>query len=351
MQSAYKDNSRVTQQGHAGRDHSLELATRSYFWPTIRRDVERLVERCHVCQLSKGKVSNAGLYLPLPIPTQPWTDISMDFVLRLPRTQRGHDSIFVVVDRFSKMAHFVPCKKTSDAVNIAVLFFREIYKLHGVPLSIVSYRDSIGHFWRSLWKLLGTSLDMSLAYHPQTDGQNEVTNRSLGNLLRCLVGDNIKSWDNKLCQPEFAHNHAFDRSLGFCPFQVVFGVIPRAPLDLATLPDRTRVHGEAEDFVADLHDVHRRANENLTTSTARYKRDADKKRRKLIFQPGDLVWVVLTKDRFPIREYNKLKSRKIGPVAVLECTNPNSYRVQLPSHLRTSNVFNVKTYISLSWRK
>lgn len=178
----------------------------------------------------------------------------MDFVLGLPRTQRGNDSIFVVVDRFSKMARFVPCKKTSDAVNIAVLFFREIYKLHGLPLSIISDRDTrfLGHFWRSLWKLLGTSLDMSSAYHPQTDGQTEVTNRSLGNLLRCLVGDNIKSWDNKLCQAEFAHNHALNRSLGYCSFQVVYGVIPRAPLDLSSLPDQTRLHGEAVDFVEDV---------------------------------------------------------------------------------------------------
>ena len=327
-----------------GRDRTLHLATSSYFWPSLCRDVEWFVARYRVCQLSKGKAHNAGLYMPLPIPTQPWTDVSMDFVLGLPRTPKGNNSIFVVVDRFSKMAHFVPCKKTLDAVNIVVLFFREIYKLHGLPESIVSDRVTrfLSHFWRSLWNLLGTRLDMSTAYHPQSDGQTEVTNRSLDNLLRCLVGDNIKSWDVKLAQAEFAHKHTVNRSLGYSPFHVVYGIVPRCALDLTTLPDRTRLHGGAVDFVSKLQGIHKLARENLTTSTAKYKKDADKKRRELIFEPGELVWVILTKDCLPAGEYNKLKSRKIGPVEVLAHISNNAYRVRLPSHLRTSDVFNVK---------
>lgn len=228
----------------------------SYYWPNLRSDVERFVEQCVTFQTSKGQASNAGLYMPLPIPTQPWTDISMDFVVGLPRTQR--DSIFVVINRFSKMVHFIPCKKTTDAVQVATLFFNEIYRLHGLPLSIVSDRDSrfLGHFWRSLWKKLGTSLDMSSAYHPQTDGQTEVTNLSLGNLLRCLVGDEIKTWDSKLPSAEFAHNHSLNRSLGFCPFKVVYGMISRGPVDLSTLPDKTRLHGNAESFVESCAKLH-----------------------------------------------------------------------------------------------
>lgn len=331
-------------EGHVGRDRTLHLVSSSYFWPSLRHDVERFVEHCRVCQQSKGKASNAGLYLPLPVPTQPWSDISMDFVLGLPRTQRGNDSIFVVVDRFSKMAHFIPCKKTTDAVSVTTLFFRDIYRIHGLPLSIVSDRDTrfMSHFWRSLWKLLRTSLDMSSAYHPQTDGQTEVTNRALGDLLRCLVGDNIKSWDSKLCQAEFAHNHALNRSLGFSPFHVVYGLVPRCPMDLSTLPDRTRFHGQAVDFVEDQQALHKHAKVNLESAQAKYKEAADVKRREVDFKVGDLVWVVLTKDRLPLREYSKLKSRKIGPVEVLERINANAYRVKLPPHMRTSDVFNVK---------
>ena len=336
--------SELHNEGHVGRDRTLQLVMESYFWPTLRRDVVRFVERCRVCQEAKGEASNAGLYLPLPIPTQPWSDVSMDFVLGLPRTQRGHDSIFVMVDRFSKMVHFIACKNTTDAVSVASLFFREIYRLHGLPTSIVSDRDTrfLSHFWRSLWKLLGTSLDMSSAYHPQTDGQTEVVNRSLGNLLRCLVGDNLKSWDTKLGQAEFAHNHATNRSTRFSPFHVVYGLVPHGPLDLATTPDNTRHHGEAIDFITSLQDVHKLTQSHLEAATTKYKFTADAKRRELIFEPGDLVWVYFTKERLPLRDYNKLKSKKMGPFEVVERINPNVYRVKLPEHLRTSDVFNVK---------
>ena len=120
--------------------------------------------------------------------------VSMDFVLGLLKTQRGHVSIYVVLDRFPKMAHFIPCYKTRDATHIVSLFFKEIVRLHGLPKSIVSYIDTrfVGHFWRTLWKKLGTKLSFSSAYHPQTDGQIEVVNKSLGNLLRSLASEHPK---------------------------------------------------------------------------------------------------------------------------------------------------------------
>ena len=146
--------------------------------------------------MAKHCKQNIGLYTPLPVPHRPFEDISMDFILGLPCTLRKFDSILVMVDRFSKMAHFLPCSKTSNASKVAKIFFNEIVKLYGLPKTIVSDRDVkfMSYFWKALWYMMGTKLKFSTTYHPQIDGQTEVVNRSLGNILRCLIGENGKTW-------------------------------------------------------------------------------------------------------------------------------------------------------------
>jgi hypothetical protein len=329
--------------GHFGHDKTFSKLNGSYFWPGMRMDVKKFVDRCRICQHTKGKRQNTGLYQPLPIPERSWDAVSMDFILGLPRTQRGYDSIFVVVDRFSKMAHFIPCQKTSDATHIANLFFKEVVRLHGLPKSIVSDRDTkfMGHFWRTLWKKLGTSLSFSSAYHPQMDGQTEVVNRSLGDLLRSLVTEHHSQWDHILPQAEFTYNDSLNRSTGQSPFQIVYGMQPRGVSELKDAEQVEFRSASAEDFAEGMKELHSQIKERLQSSNQEYKRRADQHRRELQFEVGDLILAHLRKERFPRGTYNKLKMKKIGPCKVIRKFGANAYEIELPDGVGISPIFNV----------
>ncbi|XP_040963814.1 uncharacterized protein, partial [Gossypium hirsutum] len=264
--------------GHFGAAKTLAMLNEHFFWPKMRRDVERFCNRCIACKRAKSRIKPHGLYKPLPIPETPWSDISMDFVLGLPRSKNGRDSIFVVVDRFSKMAHFIACHKTDDAVNIANLFFKEVVRLHGMPRTIVSDRDAkfLSHFWRTLWGRLGTKLLFSTTCHPQTDGQTEVVNRILSTLLRAIIRKNLKAWEECLPHVEFAYNRAIHSATKYSPFEIVYGFNPLTPFDL---------------------------------------------------MPLHWVWLHMRKERFPMQRRSKLLPRGDGPFQVLERINDNSYKL------------------------
>ena len=228
-----------------------------------------------------------GLYTPLPTPNAPWEDLSMDFVLGLPRTKKGRNSVFVVVDRFSKMAHFIPCYKSDDASHVANLFFREVVRLHGVPRTIVSDRDVkfMSYFWKTLWAKLGTKLLFSTTCHPQTDGQMEVVNRTLSMLLRTMIKKNLKEWEDCLPHVEFAYNRAVHSTTQMCPFEVVYGLKPITPLDLLPLPLQECTNMEASKRAEYVKSIHMKTKQEIEKKSKLYAAKANKNRKRVTFQP------------------------------------------------------------------
>lgn len=329
--------------GHFGVKKTEDILAAHFFWPKMRRDVERFVARCTTCQKAKSRLNPHGLYMPLPVPSVPWEDISMDFVLGLPRTKKGRDSVFVVVDRFSKMAHFIPCHKTDDAIHVADLFFRDIVRLHGIPNTIVSDRDAkfLSHFWRTLWAKLGTKLLFSTTCHPQTDGQTEVVNRTLSTMLRAVLKKNIKLWEECLPHVEFAYNRSKHSTTKKCPFEIVYGFIPRAPIDLLPLPTSERVNIDANKRAELMLKLHETTKENIECMNAKYKLVGSKGKKHVTFEPGDLVWLHLRKDRFPDLRKSKLLPRAAGPYKVLERINDNAYKLELPADFGVCPTFNI----------
>ena len=248
-----------------------------------------------------------------------------------------------MVDRFSKMAHFIPCYKTSDATHVAKLFLKEVVRLHGLPSTIVTDRDVrfVSYFWKTLWKMLNTKLKFSTAYHPQTDGQTEVINRSLGDLLRCLVGEHISTWERVLPIAEFAYNSSVNRSTGHSPFEVVTGHIPRSPIDLAIPSLESRTSESAESFAHHLHALHQEIRRKILISNENYKTSADIHRRTQIFEVGDLVMVRNRPERLPKGGVKKLHARNTGPFKILAKVNDNAYILDLPAGLDVHPTFNV----------
>lgn len=214
--------------GHTGAAKTLHRLRQNFDWPTIQKDVRHFVGQCSVCQQTKYETKKpAGLLQPLPIPATAWEDLTVDFITGLP-CSHGFTVIMVVVDRYSKGAHFGALLTHYSAFKVVVLFLDCVCKLHGFPRNIVSDRDPVfvSHFWCELFKLSGTKLRMSTAYHPQTDGQTEVLNRTLEQYLRAYVHNHPSHWFRFLSLAEWSYNTATHVGTGMSPFEVIYGKPP-----------------------------------------------------------------------------------------------------------------------------
>ena len=332
--------------GHLGRDKTYELLSRTFYWPGMRKFVEEYVRSCPSCQASKpSQRLPIGLLQPLDIPLRPWQSVSVDFVTHLPKTKSGHTALCVFVDRLTKMIIVEPTTDKVTAEQVATLYFRAVFRHHGLPTSIISDRDSkfTSEFWLELQKALNTHLNMSSAGHAQTDGQTERANRTVIEMLRAYISPHHDDWDQHVLTAEFAYNNSVNPSTGYTPFFLNYGQHPHTPLSLSVPPLTTPSKPVAR-FLSEIREHLAQARKAIIKAQDVQAKYANEKRRDLSFNVGDKV--LLSSKRLKLARaentQEKLLPRYYGPYTVLKVVTPVTYKLDLPEHIKIHPVLHVK---------
>ncbi|GJZ41194.1 putative reverse transcriptase domain-containing protein, partial [Tanacetum coccineum] len=333
---------------HPGADKMYYDLRDLYWWPGMKRDIAEYVSRCLTCSKIKAEHQKPSGFLQQPeIPEWKWEKITMDFVTKLPKSSSGHDTIWVVVDRLTKSAHFLPIREDYKTEKLAKIYTNEIVARHGVPVSIISDRDGrfTSHLWQAFQEALGTRLDMSTAYHPQTDGQSERTIQTLEDMLRACVMDFGGSWDTHLPLIEFSYNNSYHTSIKCAPFEALYGRKCRSPVIWTEVGESQLIGPE---IVQETTEKIVQIRERLKTARSRQKSYADKRRKPLEFKVGDRVLLKVSPWKGVVRfgKKGKLTPRYVGPFEIVERVGPVAYRLKLPQELScvhdTFHVSNLK---------
>ncbi|GKD37059.1 putative reverse transcriptase domain-containing protein [Tanacetum coccineum] len=330
---------------HPGSDKMYQDMKKLYWWPNMKADIATYVSKCLTCAKVKAEHQRpSGLLVQPKIPEWKWDNITMDFVTKLPKSPQGHDTIWVIVDRLTKSAIFTPIRETDPTEKLARIYIKEVVARHGIPVSIICDRDPrfASHFWRSLQKALGTSLDMSTAYHPETDGQSERTIQTLEDMLRACVIDFGKGWINHLPLVEFSYNNSYHASIKTIPFEALTRFEKcRSPVCWAEV-------GEAQltgpDLIQETTEKIIQIKQRIQAARDRQKSYADLKRKPMEFQVGDKVMLKVSPWKGVVRfgKRGKLNPRYVGPFKVLERIRSVAYKLELPQELsRVHNTFHV----------
>ncbi|KAD4384647.1 hypothetical protein E3N88_24815 [Mikania micrantha] len=340
MDEAHKSRYSV----HPGSDKMYHDLKTTYWWPNMKAEIATYVSKCLTCSKVKVEYQKpSGLLQQPELPMWKWEQISMDFITKLPKTASGCDTIWVIVDRLKKSAHFLPIKETDKLDKLTRIYLKEVVTRHGVPISIISDRDSrfTTHFWKSLHKALGTRLEMSTAYHPQTDGQSERTIQTLEDMLRASVIDFGSSWETHLPLVEFSYNNSYHTSIQAAPFEALYGRKCRSPICWAEVGDSQLTGPE---LVHETTEKILQIRKRMAATRDRQKSYADKRRKPLEFQVGDRVLLKVSPWKGVIRfgKRGKLNPRYIGPFEITKRIGPVAYELNLPVELSSvHNVFHI----------
>lgn len=329
--------------GHSGTRATYHRIKNIFYWPGMKAAVETFIAACPICQRAKHEnCLQHGLLDPLPIADMAWQHITMDFIEGLPNSE-GKEVILVVVDRFTKYAHFIPLPHPYNVMSVAQAFMDNIIRLHGPPKLIISDRDRIftSKLWKDIFAAMKSELRYSTSYHPQTDGQTERVNQCVETYLRCMTTTQPKKWCSWLPLAEFWYNTTYHTALKMSPFQALYGFPPPMISELAIPGPEDE---EAQNFLAAKQDMLEQLKENLQQAQNRMKKYADLKRSERVFEVGDMVYLKMAPYRlaaFGFRGALKLQNKYYGPFLITQKIGKLAYKLQFPAHVQIHPVFHV----------
>ncbi|GJR43516.1 putative reverse transcriptase domain-containing protein [Tanacetum coccineum] len=329
---------------HPGSEKMYQDVKKLFWWPNMKADIATYVSKCLTCARVKAEHQRpSGLLVQPEIPEWKWDNITMDFITKLPRSSQGFDTIWVIVDRLTKSAHFLPIRENDPLDKLARLYLNRIVARHGIPASIICDRDGrfTSNFWRSFQKALGTDISMSTAYHPETDGQSERTIQTLEDMLRACVIDFGKGWVKHLPLAEFSYNNSYHASIKAAPYEALYGRKCRSPVCWAEV-------GEAQltgpELIQETTEKIVLIKQRMQAAQDRQKSYADRKRKPMEFEIGDRVMLKVSPWKGVVRfgKRGKLNPRYVGPFKVLAKVGKVAYRLELPQELsRVHHTFHV----------
>jgi hypothetical protein len=331
--------------GHQGIERTIERITRNYYFPGLRKTVEKIIQECDICKRSKHeRHASYGKMTHIQTPDKPWKSISFDWITKLPRSHEPmsrteYDSIWVITDRLTKYAYFLPYRESSTAEELGYMYLRHVISNHGHPETIITDRATIvtSKFWQTLMNNLGTKHKMTTAYHPQTNGQTERMNQVIEQYLRCYLNYQQDNWTELLPLAQYAYNSSKNSVTGYSPFFANYGYEPqiRKEIQSESWSQKARVKAE------NLQKLHKQLSNDIDFICQKTQEYYNQRRKDAPhFKEGDSVYI-LRRNIKTKRPSDKLDHTKIGPFRISQKLSDTNYRIQLPAKVRIHPVFHI----------